>query len=88
MANRVTEAVKIGVNLLTCVNSLPYEQRYSYRRPHDDHLPAIFDPSGNVTIVGKELQSAKHSLPLSSECSLEFHTYCDMVHPFIRLSSI
>ena len=55
LANRVTEAVKIGVNLLTCVNSLPYEQRYSYRRPHDDHLPisrpTIFHSSGNVTIV-------------------------------------
>lgn len=60
LANRVTEAVKIGVNLLTCVNSSPYEQRYSYRRPHDDHLPAIFHSSGNVTIVGKELQNTHY----------------------------
>ena len=92
LANRVTEAVKIWENLLTCVNSLPYEQRYSYHRPHDDHLPisrsTIFHASGNVTIVSKRLQITKHSLPLSSECSLEFHTYCDTVHLFIRLSSI
>ena len=50
----------------------------------------IFHSYGDVTIASEGLQIltyALHSLSLSSEGSLTFHTYCDMSVPFIMVIS-
>ena len=50
----------------------------------------VFHPYGDVTIASEGLQIltyARHSWPLSSECSLACHTYGDTGHPFIMVIS-
>ena len=50
----------------------------------------IFHSYGDVTITGEGLQIltyAWHLWPLSSEGSLEWHTYCNTGHPFIMVIS-
>ena len=50
----------------------------------------IFHSYGDVTIAGERLQiltCARHSWPLSSECSFACHSYCDTEHPSIMVIS-
>ena len=50
----------------------------------------IFHSYGGVTIADEGmdiLTYARHSWPLSSECSLPCHTHCDTAHPFIMVIS-
>ena len=49
-----------------------------------------FHSYGDATITGEGLQiltCASHSLPLSSEGSLAYHTYCDTWQPSILVIS-
>ena len=51
-------------------------------------LYKIFHLYGNFIITGKGLRNltyARHSWSLSSEDSLECHSYSDMGHPFIMV---
>ena len=50
----------------------------------------IFHSYGGVTITGglQILTCARHSWPLSSECSLACHTYCETRHPSPRTRDI
>ena len=51
---------------------------------------SIFHSYGDITIAGEGLNilnCARHSWPLSSECSVAFHTYCDTGHLFIMVIS-
>ena len=50
----------------------------------------IFHSYGDVSITGEGLQIltySRHLWPLSSECSLVCHTYCDTGFPFIMVIS-
>ena len=50
----------------------------------------FFHSYGDVTMAGEGLQIltyARRLWPLTSECSLTYHTYCDTGHPFIMVTS-